>query len=186
MKRTVAAVSAALLLSGAQVVQAQQLVYTVVVPAGQFGSANFMKEVLTSLSSVQAFCGGISDRSYRVDCLADQLQAVSAGIPEGTDYEEVRSVLRDTSTKLEKLVRANPANATPRISVSSAGESGLATSRPISAIQSAKLDQVSAEAEAILEEAKTILLRSAGTGQRQSQYVRIAQAIDSSKVLLRS
>lgn len=186
MKRTVSAIAAALVLSGAQVVQAQQLVYTVVVPAGKFGSTNFLKELVRSVATIKAFCGGVSDRSYRVDCMADQLAAVSGEIPEGTDYDEVRNVLQDTSAKLEKLARDNRAVGKPRINVSAATEGGVSASRPLTAVDEAKLDAVAAQAEAILEEARTVLLRSAGSGQRRSQYARIAQAIDSSKVLLRS
>lgn len=186
MKQTLAAFGAALILSGGQVAQAQQLVYTVVVPAGKFGSANFLKEMVRGLSAVKALCGGLTDRSYRVDCMADQLAAVSAEIPEGTDYDEVRSVLQEASTKLEGLARDNRATGKPRISASSPAAGGVATSRPLTAVDEAKLDQVAAEAEAILEEARTVLLRSSGSSERRNQYARIAQAIDSSKVLLRS
>lgn len=185
MKRTIAAFGAAFLLAGAQVAQAQQLVYTVVVPAGQFGSANFLKEVLSSLASIQAFCGGLNDRSYRVDCLAERLDTVSSGIPEGTDYDEVRAVLQETSAKLEALAQGNQARGKARINVSNPKD-GSAAARPLRAVDAARLDAVNLEAEAILEEARTVLLRSAGSSQRQSQYTRIAQAINSSKVLLRS
>jgi len=187
MKRTAAALAAGFLVAGGQVAQAQQqLVYTIVVPSGQFGSGNFLKQLVGSLASAQAFCGGLQDRSYRVDCLAERLEEVSGGIPEGTDYDEVRSVLQDTSARLEELARGNRDRSKGRINVSSASEGGGATARPLVAVDAAQLDAVNQQAEAILEEARTVLLRSAGSKQRQSQYTRIAQALDSSKVLLRS
>ncbi|TNJ41780.1 hypothetical protein [Phaeobacter sp. B1627] len=187
MKRTAAAIGAAFLVAGGQVAQAQQqLVYTVVVPAGQFGSANFLKEIVRSLATLKAFCGELSDASYRVDCLSERLAAVSEDIPEGTDYDEVRSILQDTSAKLERLTLDNRDRAKGRINVSSAQQGGDATARPLVAVDAARQDAVNQQAEAILEEARTVLLRSAGSTLRRSQYTRIAQAIDSSKVLLRS
>ncbi|MCG7624557.1 MULTISPECIES: hypothetical protein [unclassified Epibacterium] len=187
MKQTAAALATAFLVAGGQVAQAQQqLVYTVVVPSGQFGSANFLKELVRSLATIQAFCGGLEDRSYRVDCMAERLQAVSGEIPEGTDYDEVRSVLAEASAKLETLARDNRDRSKGRINVSSAKAGGGATARPLVAVDAAELAAVNQQAEAILDEARTVLLRSAGSRQRQSQYTRIAQALDSSKVLLRS
>ncbi|KUP92097.1 hypothetical protein [Tritonibacter horizontis] len=183
MKRTVAAIGAAFLVAGGPMAQAQ-VVFTVVVPSGQFGSTQFLTEILGSLATIKAFCGGLSDTSYRVDCLAERLNAVSAEMPEGTDYDEVRAVLTDTSMKLEQLARGNQDRGKKRINV--ATESAGATARPLVAVDDARLAAVNQQAEAILEEARTVLLRSTGSKQRQSQYTRIAQAIDSSKVLLRS
>ena len=63
---------------------------------------------------------------------------------------------------------------------------GDSTARPLVAVDAAQLAAVNQQAEAILDEARTVLLRSSGSNQRKSQYTRIAQALDSSKVLLRS
>ncbi|NIZ13096.1 hypothetical protein [Phaeobacter sp. HF9A] len=187
MKQSVAAIGAACLIVSGQVAQAQQqLVYTVVVPSGQFGSASFAQSLVTSLATVQAFCAGISDTSYRVDCLAERLDAVSSEIPDGTDYDEVRAVLQDTSSKLENLARGNRASGNGAVRVTSTKPGGGATARPLTAVDAARLDAVNQQAEAILEEARTVLLRSAGSKERRNQYTRIAQALDSTKVLLRS
>ena len=58
--------------------------------------------------------------------------------------------------------------------------------RPLVPVEAASVAAVNAEAVAILEEAETILLRSADTGEQRTQYSRIADALDSNKVLLRS
>lgn len=186
MKRTIAAVSAAFVIAGGQAVQAQGLTYTVVVPSGQFGSANYLGELLGSLASVRALCGNVSDGSYRVDCLAERLDAVAGEIPEGTDYDEVRAVIDDTAGKLAALAQENRDLGKGRIRVSTTGEDAVATARPLVAVDAARAAEVNAAAEAILEEARTILLRSAGSRERRTQYARVAQALDSSKVILRS
>ncbi len=186
MRRTIASIGAAFIVAGGQMAQAQQLVYNVVVPAGQFGSSQFVTSILGSLAGIKALCGGLGDTSYRVDCLAERLDAVSSDIPEGTDYDEVRSVLQDTSAKLEQLAKSNQDRSKSRINVASTAEGGGATTRPLVAVDAGRLAMVNQQAEAILEEARTILLRSSGSKERQSQFTRIAQAIDSNKVLLRS
>jgi hypothetical protein len=163
------------------------LVYTVVVPGGEFGSAAFLAELLATLAAAKAFCGATGDSALQVDCLSERLEAAADGIPEDTDYDEVRSVLKDTSGRLKRLARQNRDPERNRVTVSSAADPAERTARPLTPVRASVQAAVNLEATRILEEAATVLLRSAETArERQTQYAQIAAAIDSNKVLLRS
>ncbi|WP_264212922.1 hypothetical protein [Leisingera thetidis] len=161
--------------------------YTVVVPAGEFGSAAFLAELLGTLAAAKAFCRATGDSALQVDCLSERLETAAGSIPEGTDYDEVRGVLQDTSQRLKRLARQNRDPDRRRVTVSSATDPGERTARPLTPVSASSQAAVNREAARILEEAATTLLRSAETAQRrQTQYAQIAAAIDSNKVLLRS
>lgn len=168
--------------------QAQSpIVYTVVVPSGGFGSTAFLRELLGTMAAAQAFCRAAGDQALQVDCLSERLETVGREIPEGTDYDEVRSVLQDTADRLHGLARRNRDRERRQVTIASAANPAEKSSRYIIPVAPSAQAAVSAEAERILDEAATVLLRSAeGDQGRRSQYLRIAQALDSSKLLLRS
>ncbi|CUH98108.1 hypothetical protein [Leisingera aquaemixtae] len=162
-------------------------VYTVVVPGGEFGSAAFLAELLATLATAKAFCRATGDSALQVDCLSERLEAAAGIIPEDTDYDEVRSVLQDTSGRLRQLARQNRDPDRRRVTVSSASDPAERTNRPLTPVRASAQAAVNREAARILDDAATVLLRSAETAQdRQTQYAQIAAAIDSNKVLLRS
>ena len=166
-------------------------VYTVVVPAGQFGSSAFLTNVLSGLTAARAFCSALKDPTLNVDCLAERLGDISGQIPSGTDYDEVRSVLNETSKKLNQVAKSNRAVGRGPVKATQPGtEPGTVlaeTSRPLTPIRPDAVAAANQQAIAILEEAETILLRSAETNsEKRTQYARIADALDSNKVLLRS
>lgn len=172
---------------GASAQASLNVLYTVVVPAGDFGSAQFTRHVVSSLASAKAFCGGLDRAAYRVDCLAERLEVVSDTIPEGSDYDEVRRVLNSASVDMAQLARNNRDPNLPKGPASRGGDSPVQSTRPLTPVSSAAQAAVGQQAIAILEQAQTQLLRSAeGASRRSIQYAQIAQAIDSTKVLLRS
>ncbi|MEM8732435.1 MAG: hypothetical protein AAGF79_21205 [Pseudomonadota bacterium] len=165
--------------------------YTVVVPTGQFGSSAYLTHVLQGLAAARAFCTALNDPSLNIDCLAERLSDLSDAVPEDSDYAEVRSVLNDASTQLSDLARANRDSTRGRVTATQPGpEPGTVlaqTSRPLVPVSPAALPGVNRDAVAILDEAETVLLRSAeASSDKRTQYTRIADAIDSNKVLLRS
>ncbi|MEX0300785.1 MAG: hypothetical protein AB3N24_00035 [Leisingera sp.] len=163
------------------------IIYTVVVPAGEFGSAAFLTQLLGALSAAKAFCRATGDSALQVDCLSERLEGAAAGIPKGTDYDEVRGVLQDASSKLKRLARQNRDPERSRVTVASQSNPSDRTARPLTPVNPSALAAVNQQAALILEEAATVLLRSAEEAQeRQTQYAQIADAIDSNKVLLRS
>lgn len=162
------------------------VIYTVILPGGGFGSAAFLKELVQGLGAARAFCAGLQDEALTVDCLADRLDRVANDIPEGTDYEEVRNVLAQTSQDLAQLARSNRDPGRSRARVSTTDKSRK-SSRALVPVRPEAQAQVNAAAAAILDEAVTVLLRSAASEKKRSgQYAQIASAIDSNKVLLRS
>ncbi|QEW19173.1 hypothetical protein LA6_001356 [Marinibacterium anthonyi] len=165
-------------------------VYTVVVPSGEFGSPAYLQHVLDGLSAARAFCAGIGDETLNVDCLSERLSQIGTEVPDDTDYVEVRSIINDTSRKLADLARSNRDSGRSRISASQPGSQPgtviARTARPLVPVSADTVSTVNAQALAIIEEAQTMLLRSAGSGEQKTQYTRIADALDSNKVLLRS
>ena len=174
--------------SGPVVAQgAAPVFYTVILPAGEFGSSIFLRELLAGLSAAQVFCSKLQDKAFMVDCLADRMDRVARDIPEGTQYDEVRAVLRQTSRELSQLAVAHKDPARNRARVAVPNAAGQRSSRALVPVTSQMQTQVNAAAAAILEEAATVLLRSAEAApQRSGQYTQIAKALASNKLLLRS
>ncbi|MEO9782274.1 MAG: hypothetical protein ABJH07_00590 [Sedimentitalea sp.] len=166
------------------------VVYTVILPAAGFGSSNYTDVVTGSIASAQQFCAEIDNDSYTVDCLAERLGKVADEIPQGTDYDEVRNILKDTSDQLESLARQNrdPSQTRGRATRAATDTTPeIRTTRPLTPVAPQSLPQVNQQASAILSNTETLLLRSAaGSESKTQQYSRIAEAIGSSKVLLRS
>lgn len=161
--------------------------YTIVLPAGQFGSPSFTNAISQSLGAVKAFCDNLENDAYVVDCLAERLGAVADEIPAGTDYDNVRLALDAASDQLATLAKANRDPDLPRGRASQAGSTPVKTSRPLTPISTANAAQVNRQAIAILEQTETLLLRSPETSEAQSvHYARIAEAVGSNKVLLRT
>lgn len=163
------------------------VLYTVILPPGEFGSNNYTDVVTSNIAAAQQFCADLENESYRVDCLAERLGEVSDEIPDDSDYAEVKEILKDTSEQLEELARANRDTTQPRGRATSQGETPITTSRPLTPVTPSSLPDVNAQAQAILDNTETLLLRSAeGSESKALQYSRIADAIGSTKVLLRS
>ncbi len=180
---TVAA-SAAL---GSMPATAQGLIYTVILPAGEFGSKNYTDVVTGNIAAAQKFCAELDNDSYKVDCLAERLGQISDEIPRDSDYEEVKKILKDTSKQLEDLARKNRDTTLPRGRAVSPSNPDVSTTRPLTPIRPESVPSVNAQASQILGNTETLLLRSAASSESKAlQYTRIAEAIGSSKVLLRS
>lgn len=162
------------------------LIYTVILPAGEFGSAAFTGVLVAGLASAQKFCAELSDDAYRVDCLAERYGAMAKSIPRNSDYGEVQAILQSASDRMASLARSNRDPALPRGQATRPGSTET-TSRPLTPVSAAASAQVNQQALAILSETQTLLLRSAeGSESKIAQYAQIAQAVDSNKVLLRA
>jgi hypothetical protein len=143
--------------------------------------------IVASLEQASAFCGRLSENAYVVDCLAERLEQVAAAMPDSGEFAEARATIQATAAKLNRLARANRDFDLPRGRPRVGGEGPPTTSRALTPVDAASLARVNAEAVLILGEAQTLLLRSAESSQgRQIQYQRIAEALGSNKVLLRS
>lgn len=189
-KITAAFTSLAILIMAAPGAYAQGIpgaTYTVILPGAGFGSTNYTKVLVSNIAAARKFCAELGNESYNIDCLAERLGVISDDIPKGTDYDEVRSILKDTSKQLGKIARENRDPNQPRGRATRPGEDAETTTRPLTPVAPASLPSANAQAQAILDNTETLLLRSAaGSESKTLQYSRIADALGSTKVLLRS
>ena len=98
-------------------------------------------------------------------------------------YGDARRIFRDTADQLRAITQSNLDPNRPRARMQS-HDGTLRSARPLAAAQQR---QALSQAAAVLAEAETQLLRSAGVSSRRAvQYQQIAAALGSNKVLLRS
>ncbi len=143
--------------------------------------------VVRILKSGQAFCASLDQDVYAIDCLAERMEAAAAAMPAAGEYAEARDALLAGAARLNALAVANADPATPRAIASEPTDGGIRTTRPLVPVRAEQLAEVAAQAQQIVEETETLLLRSAeSSSARKVHYERIAAAVGSNKVLLRS
>lgn len=157
--------------------------------AGTVGSASVSDSVTSSIVSQisisSAACQAVGT-AYRTDCLAKELQALVKKLPVRGEYAAAREALAKASADLASLSRQNRDNSQPRLQITVQSDSETVR-RPVAAVKPEIAAATNAKALAILDETTTVLLRSAeGSSDVAIHYQRIAQALNSSKVLLRS
>jgi len=150
-------------------------------------SSSDTDRVVRILQSGQAFCASLADEAYAIDCLAERMETAANAMPTTGEYADARAALLNGAARLSALARANADSELPRATARQPGSGGLRTSRPLVPVQQARLSEVVAQAEQIIAETETVLLRSAeSSSARKVHYTRIAAAVGSNKVLLRS
>ncbi|MFY0312246.1 hypothetical protein ACFMBG_20390, partial [Leisingera sp. D0M16] len=142
-------------------------------------------ELVDRVSGFRDLCGIVGP--YLIDCLAERFEALEkdlAGLP---GHEPLRKILKETARDLRQIARENRDPSRPRGKARSLN-SAERSHRPIVAVAPERQATAKAQALAVLEEAQTKLLRSAENSPTRSivPYQRIAAALNSSKVLLRS
>ncbi|WP_420003211.1 hypothetical protein [Arenibacterium sp. LLYu02] len=144
-----------------------------------------LTEVVEIIAEGSRSCQSVSD-VYTVDCIAKHLRAAAATLPREKAFNEAQSTLSTAAAELEQLVRQNTDPTQPRVTVRLDSATSPRTP-PLRAVTPGVTAETRAQALQVLEEATTVLLRSAETSQgRATQFQRIADAINSNKVLLRS
>lgn len=143
--------------------------------------------IVLKLKEADRICGFIG-KEYRISCFAVTYRKLAEEIPANGDYGETRQVLLDTSAKLDNLVRRNVDSQKPALRARLKKDNGRSNpTPPIIAVRSDKTAQLNRQASTIVEEAETVLLRSASSDTKRAiHYQRIAAAVGSNKVLLRS
>lgn len=121
---------------------------------------------------------------YQIDCMSQQLRSVAAQVAPGGAYGPVNIALEQAARKLAEIARRDRDGGQPRVSIQHRGQSGV---RTYAAVRTDTLAQSRAAAARVLDEVQTVLLRSAAnSGNRRAHFQRIAAAMESGKVLLRS
>lgn len=153
-------------------------------PAGNPAAAAAM---VSSLQQVTVFCGNLADNEYVIDCLAERLEAVSRSYRNAEGLEDAQKAIADASRQLNEIARENRSKTKKPTRYQSKGANPVRTSRRLTAVATAKLDSAIAKALAVIENTETVLLRASDKSvERAAQFQRIADAIGSNKVLLRS
>ncbi|MCK0094127.1 hypothetical protein MWU60_00975 [Yoonia sp. F2084L] len=150
-------------------------------------SAEATDAIRFDIQSAQDFCRRAPSAEYGIDCLGDALEQIARDMPQTGDYAEARGAIEQAARKLRALARENASPDLPTGVIRSTGPDGTQSNSPLTPVRTDTLAQTNAAAIAIIEEAETILLRSAAnSAARRVHYEQIAQAVGSNKVLLRS
>lgn len=112
---------------------------------------------------------------YRYDCYSWVYRRAANQLAGNTAYSEAYEALRQVEQRLEAAVAQNRDTSQPT------RRRALETYKPV---KPASVPRVKREAVQAMEEAQTTLLRS--PSNKQEHYARIAEAVNSNKVLLRS
>jgi hypothetical protein len=144
-------------------------------------------EIVSQIDQAQRICEFMGD-DYRVSCFAQTYRDLAEEIPGNGDYAEAKAALLDAARKLDSLARSNRDRSKPALRAKIKTRSGKTVStRPITAVPTNRVAQINRQASEIVAEAETVLLRSASSDARRAiHYQRIAAAVGSNKVLLRS
>lgn len=151
------------------------------------GNSGNARRIILKLEEGENFCR-LLDSANRIDCISEVYQSVARSLPNEGDAGVVKQALEKAAVKLDRIVRANldtSANQIrPKVQTRKVNRTA---SRPLRAIKKAAIPAANRQAAAVVTELSTVLLRSAGsTKKKNTYYAKIAQAVDSNKVLLRS
>ena len=150
-------------------------------------SVSETREVSRNIESVNDRCDDVPDR-LKIDCIALRYEILAQSPELSGEYSEVRDALKSAAKQLRELAQesADPSAPKERLTVERNGKT-KPVGRPLTPVRPEVQQEAFAAAIKIIEETETLLLRSAGTSKRrQVSYQRVAQAMDSNKVLLRS
>lgn len=140
-----------------------------------------------ALRDATAFCAGLKDHAYRIDCLSERLEFIAKAMPQQGPYADSRKAIEAAAKKLKSVAAKYGDPRQPRNRYAAGGKRPQTTSRPLTPIRPDAAVAANREAILIIAEAETILLRSSATQVVQGpQIQKIAAAVGSNKVLLRS
>ncbi|MCR8723313.1 hypothetical protein [Frigidibacter sp. ROC022] len=142
--------------------------------------------VYKAVTEAAAFCAALPDETYQIDCLSERLNTIYRSMPSNTPYDETKAALKSAAAQLKAVVDANrDGDKSGKTFATASGDQK--TTRRIRPVAPARKAAAVAQAVAIIEETQTVLLRSSATSpEAKPQIERIAAAVGSNKVLLRS
>lgn len=143
--------------------------------------------VVAAVKAATSYCSALPAGEYTIDCLAERLDKLSRELKGTAGFEDVHAVLKKTSKELSVIARRNRSDTLTPARFTTTGQNPIRTTRRLIPVDDASMSAAVSQALVVLAEAETLLLRSAeGSADRAVQYQRIASAIGSNKVLLRS
>ncbi|SIQ11117.1 hypothetical protein SAMN05880582_101775 [Rhizobium sp. RU20A] len=149
-------------------------------------SVPFTTSIVRNIDAVKAECQRY-DPVYRIDCLQRGLRLTAQRIPRNAAYGDMKRAIIRAADKLDAIVRANVDTRAPRLDAKPGANPRFARNRSYRAIKRQNLAKAMAAANQVVTELQTELLRAAdNSDKRQQHYQRVAVAVQSTKVLLRS
>jgi len=167
---------------------------TIPIPVDCEGSDTYGKSgpaytdiVVASIERGTEHCGQYTD-VWRIDCISDELERMALKMPKTGEYRRAKSEILAASAKLRALAQQNADPKQPPVRrAAQVGNTRRTTTRPITAVAPDRVVATNRAADAVISELATTLLRSAGNSPTTSrELMRVSQAVDSTKVLLRS
>ena len=150
-------------------------------------SAAITAAVVKEINSGTQFCRKLVQKEYVIDCLSERLENAAKALPSVGDYAQAKAAIEEAARKLHDLARKNAPKVSPPVRMQVKGSKPVITSRRLIAVKISALERANQQAIVIVQEAETILLRATeNSDRRKVHYERIATAIGSNKVLLRS
>jgi hypothetical protein len=142
--------------------------------------------IIENLRLVRRECAAYED-VYRIDCLRQGIDMVVASMPDTGEYRDAKRILRRTSRQLAGIVSTYQDRKAPRLEAPRNANPRFKKRRSYRAVKRESLPRAMAEANALVHEAATQLLRSAENSERRyAHYQQISTAVDSTTTLLRS
>lgn len=157
-------------------------------PGLEYNALNRMttRKIVLDLRAVVGECSTYDD-VYRIDCLRQGLDLIADSLPKNSEYVETERVLRQASRKLAAIVSENADTSKPKLKAPKNANPRFKKTRSYAAIRKDAVPRAMEQATAVIEEAKTTLLRASENSERRYlHYQQISTAVDSTKVLLRS
>jgi hypothetical protein len=142
--------------------------------------------ITRNIDSIRIECARI-DPLYRIDCVRQGLNNVARRIPADGEYGPARSLILRASRTLGAIVDRNADNKAVPMQSQPGTNPRFRAKRRYTAVKKGNLGAALRQANAVVEELATELLRASENSQkRQQHYQRIAAAVGSMKTLLRS
>ncbi len=141
--------------------------------------------IVRALNEVRAECGSIP-AEYRIDCLGQGLQWASRRV-NNPDYRRANGILNQAGRQLRTIARRNADSSKPDLSANTSDNAAWKTPRKYKAVRRDRLASAVSEARSVIDNAVAKLLRAAeSSDKRRVHYTKIANALASTKSLLRS
>ncbi len=143
-------------------------------------------KIVKDFDAVIQECGQY-DPVYRIDCLKKNIDDIVKSLPNDGAYRNARQILINASNSLDRIVRRNQDMTAPYQDKKAGANRRFKRHHRYRAVRRDKLQAALSQARAVMEEARTQLLRSSENSEaRFAHYQAIATAVGSTKVLLRS
>lgn len=144
-------------------------------------------DIVAEIAAIQEFCRKFP-WDVRIDCLSDRLRVLANEIPNDQNFRPMKRALLEASRDLKQVSQRFRVSEAPRRYVApSPVNSAPIRTEPLQRIRPDSRAEASAQADRVIGQLQTKLLRSAENSRRRAlAYQEVAAALNSAKVLLRS